>query len=127
MKIVISLLIIAVLLGVTFWYTRKYAKKQLAEQQAMINQYKVTTSLFIIDKKMGKLSEAKFPKGVIEQMPKSYRWAYKFRKMPLVKAKVGNQILTLICEKKVFDKLPERKNVKVDIAGIYIVGIKGSK
>ena len=56
-------------------------------------------------------------------MPKMY----KFMKTYLVKAKIGPQIMTLMCEKKVFDLLPLMKNVKVDMAGMYIVSVKGMK
>ena len=45
--------------------------------------------------------------------------------MAIIKAKVGPQITTLMCDKPVYDILPVKKNVKVEMAGIYIVGIKG--
>jgi len=32
-----------------------------------------------------------------------------------------------MCDDKVFKQLPIKKNVKVDLAGMYIVGIKGAK
>jgi hypothetical protein len=51
----------------------------------------------------------------------------KIMKMPLVKAKIGPQILTLMCDAKVFPALPVKKNVTVDLAGMYIVDMKGMK
>ena len=46
--------------------------------------------------------------------------------MPLVKAKVGPQIVNLMCDKSVFEIIPVKKNVKVELAGIYIVSVKGA-
>lgn len=42
-----------------------------------------------------------------------------------MRAKVGPQIVTLMCDKPVYQVLPVKKNVKVDLAGMYIVGITG--
>ncbi len=44
--------------------------------------------------------------------------------MPIVQAKVGPRIMTLAAEKNVWDVLPVKQEVKVDISGIYITGIK---
>ena len=54
-------------------------------------------------------------------MPKSE----KIRKTNLVRAKGSPQIVTLMCDKPVYQVLPVKKNVKVDLAGMYIVGITG--
>lgn len=48
-------------------------------------------------------------------------------KMNFVQVKVGPQILTLIADKRVFDAMPLKKTVKVEIAGLYIVNIVGMK
>ena len=45
--------------------------------------------------------------------------------MPIVKAKVGPQILTLMCDKNIYDVLAVKKTVKVELAGIYISKIVG--
>jgi len=95
----------------------------MVEQQEIIERTRQTVTLFIIDKKRDKVQNANLPKSVIEQMPKYS----KFLKMYLVKAKIGPQILTLICDKKVFNALPVKKTVKVDLAGIYITEMKGMK
>ncbi len=115
---VIILVVIAALV-IAFRIFRKRMRKRMANQKAVVDQHKVTTSIFVIDKKKGKLADARLPKPVIDQIPT----IYKFRKLPLVTAKVGPQIVTLICEEDVFKKLPEKKNVRVDLAGIFIVSI----
>ena len=52
---------------------------------------------------------------------------YKKMKMYFVQAKIGPQIMTLMCDKKVFAAIPVKKNIKVEIAGIYIVSVAGMK
>lgn len=110
-----------VLVGLAF--LGKRMQKKMDTQQALINEHKMITSILVIDKKKQKLSESNLPKAVIDQVPK----LYKFKKMPLVKAKIGPQITTLLCDERLFDSLPTKKMVKVELAGIYIVGIKGKK
>lgn len=45
--------------------------------------------------------------------------------MPIVKAKVGPQIMSLICEEKIFDSVPVKKEVKAVVSGIYVLDVKG--
>jgi hypothetical protein len=52
---------------------------------------------------------------------------YKFRKVPIVKAKVGPQVLDLLCDEKIFDDIPDKKTINVELAGIFIAGIKKAK
>jgi uncharacterized membrane protein YqiK len=115
--IIIVVVIIALVIG--FKIFRKRMMKRMEKQKAVVDQHKVTTSIFVIEKKKGKIADARLPKSVIDQIPT----IYKIRKLPLVTAKVGPQIVTLICEEDVFKKLPEKKNVRVDLAGIFIVSI----
>ena len=61
-----------------------------------------------------------FQKMVLEQTPKYLRGS----KMPIVKAKIGPRIMTLMADPKVFDQLPVKAEVKAEVSGIYITGIK---
>ena len=119
----IILVVVAVAGFFAFKYFAKRMKKRVAAQKSVVDQHKVTTTIFVIEKKKGKLADAKLPKPVIDQIP----FLYKMRKLPLVTAKVGPQIVTLICEDDVFKKLPDKKNIRVDLAGIFIVGINEKK
>jgi hypothetical protein len=119
--LVVAIVVAAVVVGL--YFLSNWANKKAAEQQAMINSTKMTTSILVIDKKKDKLTNVNMPKAVVDQIPKYL----KFKKMPLVKAKIGPQIMTLICDPKVFKEIPVKKQVKVDIAGIYIVGMRGGK
>ena len=47
------------------------------------------------------------------------------RKMPLVIAKIGPQITTLLCDEHIYKILPTKKQVKVELAGLFIVGVTG--
>jgi len=115
--------IVVVVIGAAIYFLNKWASKRMVQHNSMVETHKQSISIYVIDKKKEKMQNANFPKAVMEQVPKWNR----FMKMPLVKAKVGPQIMTLMCDKNVFDALPIKKTVKVDVAGIYIVSMKGMK
>jgi len=115
--IIILVVIVAVVIG--FKIFKKRMQKRIDTQKELVDQHKVTTTIFIIDKKKGKIGDSNLPKSVIDQIPR----LYKIRKVPLITAKVGPQIVTLLSEENVYDLLPVKKNVRVDIAGIFIVSI----
>ncbi|MDO5387798.1 MAG: hypothetical protein Q4F63_01045 [Clostridia bacterium] len=48
-------------------------------------------------------------------------------KMYFVKVKIGPKIATLIADKRVYNALPVKKSVKIEIAGLYIVNMIGMK
>jgi len=115
---------IVAIVGVTiFYFLNKWAGKKAATQHDMVEQHKQTVSIYVIDKKKDKITNAGFPKAVQDQIPRMA----KIMKTPLVKAKIGAQIMTLVCDAAVFDALPVKKTVSVEIAGAYIVGMKGMK
>lgn len=68
-----------------------------------------------------KLKESGLPQMVIDQTPKLMRGS----KLPIVKAKVGPQILSLVSDERIFDTIPVKKEVKAVISGIYILDVKG--
>ena len=116
--VILAVLIIAV---VALYFFGKKAQKRQAEQQHQIEAYKQTVSMLIIDKKRMKLKDAGLPAMVMEQTPKLMRRA----KLPIVKAKIGPQIMTLVCEESIFDSVPVKKEVKATVSGIYITAVKG--
>ena len=80
--------------------------------------------LYFFGKKTQKkmpLKESGLPQMVIDQTPKLLRRS----KMPIVKAKVGPKISILIADEKVFDLIPVKKEIKAEVSGLYIVGVKG--
>lgn len=120
--LVITLIVIAILIGILvalYFVGNKMQKKQMAQKEEM-QAAAQQTSMLIIDKKMMKLKDAGLPKIVMEQTPKRFRNA----KMPIVKAKIGPQIINLICDDGIFDDLPTKGEVKAMVSGIYITEVK---
>lgn len=99
---------------------RKLQKKQEAAEANIMNGAQ-TVSMLIIDKKRMKMTEAGFPDIVLQQTP----WYLKRSKVPVVKAKVGPQVHTLMCDAKIFDNVPVKKEVKAVINGMYIIKVMG--
>lgn len=118
----IVLAVVAVVLGILYFVGRRLQTKADGQQE-IINQSKIITSILVIDKKKMRIGDSNLPQIVQDQVPIYLKW----RKMPLVKAKIGPKIQTLMCDEKLFKTLPIKKNVKVELAGMYIVGIKGYK
>lgn len=115
---ILAVLIIAV---VALYFLGKNMQKKQEAQQAQIEAMKQTVSMLIIDKKRMKIKDSGLPQAVINQTPKMLRNS----KLPVVKAKVGPQIMTLISEEKIFDSIPVKKEVKAVVSGIYITDVKG--
>ena len=78
-------------------------------------------ALYFLGKKAQKRQAEQQQQAVIEQAPKLMRSS----KLPIVKAKVGPQVMSLVCEEKIFDSVPVKKEVKAVISGIYITDVKG--
>lgn len=97
----------------------KLRKKQDAQQE-QIDAAKQVMSMLVIDKKKLKLKDAGLPKMVLEQTPKYLRGS----KMPIVKAKIGPKIMTLMADPKIFEQIPVKAEIKAEVSGIYITGIK---
>ena len=79
--------------------------------------------MLIIDKKKLRMKESGLPQMVIDQTP----WYLRRSKMPIVKAKIGPKIMTLVADGAVYDLLPVKKEVKVVVSGIYITAIKSAR
>ena len=120
MIVVIVLVVVAALLGGLAYASSRLQKKQDAAQEQM-KEASQQVSMLVIDKKKMKLKEAGLPKLVLEQTPKYLRGS----KVPIVKAKIGPQIINLMCDASVFDTIPVKKEVKAVISGIYIVEVRG--
>ncbi len=120
---IVMIVIAAVLLVgvIVLYFLGKKAQKRQEAQQAQIDAAKQSVSMLIIDKKRMKIKESGLPQMVIDQTPKLLRGS----KLPIVKAKVGPQILSLVCDEKIFDSIPVKKEVKASVSGIYITEVKG--
>ena len=118
--LLVIVIVLAIIIAVLYFLGKKAQKKQ-AEQQELLDANKQTVSMLIIDKKRMKMKDAGLPQMVIDQTPKMMRGS----KLPIIKAKVGPQILSLICDEKIFDSVPVKKEVKAVVSGIYVLDVKG--
>lgn len=119
--VLLCILVVLIIVVVVLYFLGKKAQKKQAEQQEMMEANKQTISMLIIDKKRMKLKESGLPQMVIDQTPKLMRGS----KLPIVKAKIGPQIMSLISDEKIFESIPVKKEVKAVISGIYILEVKG--
>ncbi len=121
--LIVMLVIIAVLLigVIVLYFVGKKLQKKQEESQVQMEAASQTASILVIDKKRMKLKESGLPAVVLENTPKYLRRS----KVPVVKAKIGPKIMTLMCDEKLFPQLPVKKNLKVKISGIYIMDVIG--
>lgn len=119
--VLLVILVVAIAAVVVLYFLGKKAQKRQEEQQSQIDANKQSVSMLIIDKKRMKLKDSGLPQMVIDQTPKLLRGS----KLPVVKAKVGPQMMTLVCDEKIFDLVPVKKEVKAVVSGIYITDVKG--
>ncbi len=118
--LLVIVIVLAIIIAVLYFLGKKAQKKQ-AEQQELLDANKQTVSMLIIDKKRMKMKDAGLPQMVIDQTPKMMRGS----KLPIIKAKVGPQIVSLICDEKIFESVPVKKEVKAVVSGIYVLDVKG--
>ena len=119
--VLLVILVILIAAVIALYFFGKKAQKKQDEQQAQIQANKQTVSMLVIDKKRMPLKDSGLPQMVIDQTPKLMRRS----KLPIVKAKVGPRIMTLICDAAIFDQIPVKKEVKATVSGIYITGVRG--
>ncbi len=121
LKIILIVLAVLVVLGIILYIIGRRLQKKQEATMPDVRANAQQMSMLIIDKKHLKLKEAGFPAIVLEQTPKYMRGA----KVPVVKAKVGPRVLNLMCDEKIFDDIPVKKEVKALVNGIYIIEVRG--
>ena len=117
--LIVVLVVVLVALGVlAFWGNKQQKKAESAQQQIEAAAQPMT--MLVIDKKKMKLTESGLPKIVIDSTPKLMRRT----KVPVVKAKVGPRIMTLIADDKIYDLIPVKQEIKAQVSGMYILSVK---
>ena len=116
--IVLAICVAAIIL--LYFQGKRYMKKR-DEQQAAIDQAAQWVNMLIIDKKKLRMKQSGLPQQVIDQTPKFARLA----KVPVVKAKVGPQIMVLIADNQIYDQIPVKKEVKASVSGLFISDVRG--
>lgn len=117
---IIAIFVIALIIAGLFYLNKKSMRK-MVQAQEFIDHNGITTNIFVIDKKQEKPTATNMQKGVYEQLPKSAL----MKKANLVMAKVNGQIVTLMCDKSVYEIITPKKNVKVELAGAFITKVVG--
>lgn len=120
---IVMLVIIAITIGVmvALYFMGKKAQARKEEQDAQMAAVAQTVSMLIIDKKKLRIKDSGLPQAVIDQTP----WYARMTKLPVVKAKVGPKVMTLIADETIFADIPVKKEVKATVSGIYITAVRG--
>ena len=119
--VLLVILIVLIVACVVLYFLGKKAEKRQAEQQEQLDAVAQTVSMLIIDKGKMRMKDAGLPAIVLENTPKYLRRS----KVPVVKAKVGPKIITLLCDAQIYPLIPVKKEVKATVSGIYITAVKG--
>ena len=121
--ITVLLIILAVFIAlmVVLYILGKKAERKKAQQDAQVAAAAQTATMLVIDKKRMRLKESGLPQAVMDSTPRMMR----LMKVPVVKAKIGPRIVTLIADESVYDLIPIKKEVKATISGIYISKVTG--
>ena len=127
--ILIIIAIIVVILVILYFLGSKLQDKQLSAEKTM-KQMSMVVSLLVLDKQKLHVKDSGLMKQVQDAMPVYMRW----RKLPIVKARIiktniagGAQVMSFICDPKVFKIIPTKTEVKVTIAGVYITKLHSAK
>lgn len=127
--ILIVLVVIIAILVVLYFIGSKLQAKQVANEKTM-KQISMVVSLLVLEKKNVHLKDSGLMKQVQDSIPAYMRW----RKFPVVKARIikanvagGAQVMSFICDPKVFKIMPVKTEVKVSLAGIYITKLHSAK
>ena len=118
--LLIVAVVVVVALVVLYFVGRRLQKRQ-EDSDAQMQAAAQTVSILVIDKKKMKLTEANLPKVVVDSTPKYLRRS----KVPIVKAKIGPKVMNLVCDAKIYDLVPVKKEIKAVLSGIYIMDVKG--
>ena len=121
--VLLVILVVMIIALVALYFMGKKAQKRKEEQDAQMAAVAQTVPMLIIDKKRMKIKDSGLPQAVIDQTPKMMRWS----KLPVVKAKVGPKVMSLIADESIFDLIPVKKEVKATVSGIYITKVTGMR
>lgn len=127
--VLIVLAVVVVILVILYFVGSRLQVKQAAAEKTM-KQMSMVMSLLVIDKQKLHVKDSGLMKQVQDAIPAYMKW----RKLPIVKARIikanvagGAQVMSFICDDKVFKIMPVKTEVKVTVAGIYITKIHSAK
>ena len=113
------ILVIGIAVLAFLYYKGSKMQKEQAKQKDKLFAAAQQATILVIDKKRMPLIDSGLPQAVLDQTPKRARRA----KVPVVKAKIGPRVMSLIADEDVYDEIPVMAEVKAMISGIYITSI----
>ena len=120
-KVLLVILVVLIIALIALYFFGKKAEKKQAENEQALAAAAQQVTILVIDKGRMRLKDAGFPSVVVEGTPKYLRRS----KVPVVKAKIGPKIMTLMCDASIFNTIPVKKEVKATVSGIYITAVRG--
>ena len=106
-RFIIRIILVAAM--IVLYFLGKKAQKKKEEQDEQMKAAAQTVTMLIIDKKRMKMKDAGLPSQVMEQANKLMQRA----KLPIVKAKVGPRVMTLIADEQIYDDIPVKKGAAI--------------
>lgn len=113
------LLVIVIAVMVFLYFKGSKLQKEQEQQRAKIMEAAQQVTMLVIDKKRLPLKNSGLPQMVLDQTPKRAQLS----KVPIVKAKVGPRIMTLIADEDIYDLIPVKAEIRAMVSGIYITSI----
>ena len=98
----------------------KRAEKKTAKQEAEMKRNAQPMTFYVIDKKKMRLKNAGLPKAVYDATPR----IGKITRMPILKVKVANRVMNLICDNAVYKTILPKQEVKAQVSGMYVISAK---
>ena len=118
--ILMIVLVLAIAALVVLMIVGKKRQKKQEEQMQEMAKTAQTMNLFIIDMKKLRMKDSGLPKVVADS---TGRMA-KLTKMPILKVKAGNRVMSLVCDPDVYKTLLPKQEVKARVAGVYVLSAK---
>lgn len=119
---IVLLIILAVMIAILialYFYGKKAMKKQ-EEQNEIINKTQKPISMLILDKKKLRLKDCGLPPEMMQQT----NFFMRMSKVPMIKAKVGPRVMSLMCNPDIYDTIPLKKEVKAMLSGYYVASFR---
>lgn len=117
--LIIILVVLLALLAFLYFYGKK-AMKQQDEQNEVIARTQKPISMLILDKKKLRLKDCGLPPEMLAQT----NFFMRLSKVPMIKAKVGPRVMSLMVNPDIYDSIPLKKEVKAMLAGYYVASIR---
>ena len=120
--LLVLIIVLAVILVafIIVYFLGKRNQRKMEAQQHELEKNAQPINFYIIDMKRMKIDKAGLPKVVVDNTAKVARLG----KVPILKVKIGNKVMNLVCDNAVYKTLLPKQEVRAMVAGIYVVSAK---